>query len=213
MIEALLQASLETLYMVFFSALLSFVLGLPMGIILFLTKKDGLAENKIAFSILDFIINIFRSIPFIILMIIVRPISTFIVGKSIGPTAAIVPLTIAAIPFIARLFETSFLKIDMGIIEAAKSMGSTNWQIVKKVLIPEAFPNMINDVTMTLINLVGYSAMAGSIGGGGLGNLAVRYGLYNYQIEYLISAVVIIVILVQIIQLIGTRLYKKISKE
>ena len=213
MIEALLQASLETLYMVFFSALLSFVLGLPMGIILFLTKKDGLAENKIAFSILDFIINIFRSIPFIILMIIVRPISTFIVGKSIGPIAAIVPLTIAAIPFIARLFETSFLKIDMGIIEAAKSMGSTNWQIVKKVLIPEAFPNMINDVTMTLINLVGYSAMAGSIGGGGLGNLAVRYGLYNYQIEYLISAVVIIVILVQIIQLIGTRLYKKISKE
>lgn len=213
MFEVILQATKETVYMVVTSALLAVVLGLPLGIILYLTRKDGLRENKIIFSILDFVINIFRSIPFIILMIIVSPISTFIVGKSIGATAAIVPLTIAAAPFIARLFESSFLKIDKGIIEAAKSMGSSNWQIVTKVLLVESFPNLINDITMTLINLVGYSAMAGSIGGGGLGNLAIRYGVYNYKFEYLIIAVIIIILLVQIFQLLGTTIYKKINKE
>lgn len=212
MTEIIIQATLETLYMVFISVLLAVVIGLPLGIILFVTKDGGLKQNKVVFTILDFIINIFRSLPFIILMIIVRPVSTLIVGKSIGPTAAIVPLTIAAAPFIARLFETSFSKIDKGIIEAAKSMGSSNVQIIKKVLVTEAFPNLINDVTMTLINLVGYSAMAGSIGGGGLGNLAVRYGVYNYKFEYLIIAVIIIILLVQLIQLIGTALYKKSNK-
>ncbi len=213
MLEVILQATKETIYMVLTSALLAVIIGLPLGIILYLTRKDGLRENKLVFSILDFIINIFRSLPFIILMIIVRPISTLIVGKSIGATAAIVPLTIAAAPFIARLFESSFLKIDKGIIEAAKSMGSSNWQIVKKVLLVESVPNIINDITMTLINLVGYSAMAGSIGGGGLGNLAVRYGVYNYKFEYLIIAVIIIILLVQIFQLLGTTLYKRINKE
>lgn len=213
MLEVITQATLETIYMVFFSALLAVIIGLPLGIILFLTRKDGLRENKIVFSVLDVIINIFRSLPFIILMIIVRPISTLIVGKSIGATAAIVPLTIAAAPFVARLFENSFLKIDKGIIEAAKSMGSTNFQIITKVLVTEAFPNIINDITMTLINLVGYSAMAGSIGGGGLGNLAVRYGVYNYKFEYLIVAVIIIILLVQVVQLIGSGLNKKINKE
>ena len=213
MTQVILQATKETIYMVVISSLLAVVVGLPLGIILYLTRKDGLRENKIVFSVLDFIINIFRSIPFIILMIIVSPLSTLIVGKSIGATAAIVPLTIAAAPFIARLFESSFLKIDKGIIEAAKSMGSSNWQIVTKVLLVESFPNLINDITMTLINLVGYSAMAGSIGGGGLGNLAVRYGVYNYKFEYLIIAVIIIILLVQVFQLLGTTLYKKINKE
>ncbi|MDO5026819.1 MAG: methionine ABC transporter permease [Tissierellia bacterium] len=212
MIETIIKASQETLYMVFVSALLAVILGLPLAVILFTSQEGGLRENKTLFRILDTLINIFRSLPFIILMIIVRPLSSLIVGKSIGPTAAIVPLTIAAIPFIARLFEGSFSKIDKGIIEAAKSMGSSRGQIIKKVLIPEAFPNIVNDITMTLINLVGYSAMAGSIGGGGLGNLAVRYGVYNYKFEYLIIAVIIIIILVQLIQVIGTSIYKKINK-
>ncbi len=212
MLDIVVQASKETIYMVFVSALLSVILGLPLAIALFTSKEDGLRENKILFRILDTIINIFRSLPFIILMILVRPVSSLIVGKSIGPTAAIVPLTIAATPFIARLFEGSFSKVDKGIIEAAKSMGSSNYQIIKKVLIPEAFPNIVNDITMTLINLVGYSAMAGSIGGGGLGNLAVRYGVYNYKFEYLIVAVIVIILLVQIIQVIGTGIYKNINK-
>lgn len=212
MLDIVVQASKETIYMVFVSALLSVILGLPLAIALFSSKEDGLRENKILFRILDTIINIFRSLPFIILMILVRPVSSLIVGKSIGPTAAIVPLTIAATPFIARLFEGSFSKVDKGIIEAAKSMGSSNYQIIKKVLIPEAFPNIVNDITMTLINLVGYSAMAGSIGGGGLGNLAVRYGVYNYKFEYLIVAVIVIILLVQIIQVIGTGIYKNINK-
>lgn len=213
MIDVVYEASLETLYMVFVSGILSFILGLPLGIILFTSKKGGLRENKFLFSILDFLVNIFRSIPFIILMILVRPISILIVKKSVGPTAAIVSLTIAAIPFVARLFETSFEKVDKGIIEASKSMGASNFQIINKVLIPEAFPDLINDITMTLINLVGYSAMAGSIGGGGLGNLAIRYGVYNYKIEYLFAAVLVIIILVQLIQLIGTSLYNKINKK
>ncbi len=213
MIDVVYKASLETIYMVFVSGILSFILGLPLGIILFISKKAGLRENKFLFSILDFLVNIFRSIPFIILMIIVRPLSILIVKKSVGPTAAIVSLTIAAIPFVARLFETSFEKVDKGIIEASKSMGASNIQIINKVLIPEAFPDLINDITMTLINLVGYSAMAGSIGGGGLGNLAIRYGVYNYKIEYLFAAVLVIIILVQLIQLIGTSLYNKINKK
>lgn len=213
MIDVVYEASLETLYMVFVSGILSFILGLPLGIILFTSKKGGLRENKFLFSILDFLVNIFRSIPFIILMILVRPISILIVKKSVGPTAAIVSLTIAAIPFVARLFETSFEKVDKGIIEASKSMGASNFQIINRVLIPEAFPDLINDITMTLINLVGYSAMAGSIGGGGLGNLAIRYGVYNYKIEYLFAAVLVIIILVQLIQLIGTSLYNKINKK
>ena len=213
MFEVISQATLETIFMVLTSAALAVVIGLPLGIILYLTRKNGLHESKIVFSVLDFIINTFRSLPFIILMIIVRPVSTLIVGKSIGAAAAVVPLTIAAAPFVARLFESSFLKVDKGIIEAAASMGSTNGQIIRKVLLVEAFPNLINDITMTLINLVGYSAMAGSIGGGGLGNLAIRYGVYNYKFEYLMIAVVIIILLVQFFQLIGTSLYKKVNKE
>ncbi|NLW52195.1 MAG: ABC transporter permease [Tissierellia bacterium] len=212
MIDTLISSTLETLYMVFLSTIFAFLIGLPLAIILYVTREGSLRENKLVFSALDFVVNILRSIPFIILMIIVRPLASLIVGKSIGSTSAIVPLTVAAAPFVARLLESSFLKVDKGIIEASKSMGSTNVQIIKKVLIPESMPNIVNDITMTLINLVGYSAMAGSIGGGGLGNMAVRFGVYNYKISYLISAVIIIIILVQIIQFIGTRLYKKINK-
>lgn len=213
MFETVLQSTIETLYMIFFSALFSFIIGLPIAIILYITREDGLKENKFVFTILDFLINIFRSIPFIILLIILRPLSYLLIKKTIGSTASIISLTVAATPFMARIIETSFLKVDKGIIEAAKSMGSSTWQIITKVLFKESLPNLVNDITVTVISLVGYSAMAGSIGGGGLGNLAVRYGLYNYQLDYLIIAIVIIIILVQIFQFIGSTTYKKINKK
>ncbi|MDO4778076.1 MAG: methionine ABC transporter permease [Tissierellia bacterium] len=212
MIDTLIQSTLETLYMVFTSAFFAFLIGLPMAIVLFVTRQGGLRENIVIFNIFDFVINIFRSIPFIILLILILPLTTLIVGKSIGSTAAIVPLTFASAPFMARMFEGSFLKIDRQIIEAAKSMGSTNSEIIFKVLIPEAMPYLVSDVTITIINLIGYSAMAGSVGGGGIGSMAIRFGLYNYKIDYLIAAVVTIIILVQLIQIFGTFVSNKINK-
>ena len=212
MFDILKSATLETIYMVFFSTVFAFILGPPIAILLYIVRPRGLKENKFVFRILDFIINILRSIPFIIMMILVFPLSKLIVGKSIGSTAAIVPLAIAAAPFVTRMFEASFEKVDRGIIEAAKSMGSSNGQIIFKVLLPEARANLINDITMTIINLIGYSAMAGSIGGGGLGDTAVRYGVNNYQFDVLVMAVIIIVLLVQLVQYIGTRLSMKANK-
>lgn len=212
MIDMLIQSTLETLYMVFTSAFFAFLIGLPVAIVLFVTRQGGLRENIVIFNMFDFVINIFRSIPFIILLILILPLTTLIVGKSIGSTAAIVPLTFASAPFMARMFEGSFLKIDRQIIEAAKSMGSTNSEIIFKVLIPEAMPYLVSDVTITIINLIGYSAMAGSVGGGGIGSMAIRFGLYNYKIDYLIAAVVTIIILVQLIQIFGTFVSNKINK-
>lgn len=212
MFDILKTASLETLYMVFFSTVFALILGGPIAIVLYIVKPGGLKENKLVFRVLDFIINILRSIPFIIMMILVFPLSKLIVGKSIGSTASIVPLAIAAAPFVSRMFETSFNKVDRGIIEAAQSMGSSNKEIIFKVLLPEARANLINDITMTIINLIGYSAMAGSIGGGGLGDTAVRYGVNNYQFDVLIMAVIIIVLLVQLVQYIGTKLSRKANK-
>lgn len=212
MIDTLIQSTLETLYMVFISAFFAFLIGLPVAIVLFVTRQGGLRENIVIFNMFDFVINIFRSIPFIILLILILPLTTLIVGKSIGSTAAIVPLTFASAPFMARMFEGSFLKIDRQIIEAAKSMGSTNSEIIFKVLIPEAMPYLVSDVTITIINLIGYSAMAGSVGGGGIGSMAIRFGLYNYKIDYLIAAVVTIIILVQLIQIFGTFVSNKINK-
>lgn len=213
MIDILLDSSIDTIYMVFVSMLLATILGGPIAIILYLTRKDGLRENKVLYNIFDFIVNIFRSVPFIILMILLIPVTRLIVGKSIGTTASIVPLTIASAPFVARVFEASFLKIDKGRIDAARSMGSSIRQIIFKVLIPESLPYLVNDITITLINLVGYSAMAGSIGGGGLGNMAIKYGLYNFQFNYLIIAVIAIVILVQLIQFVGNRISNIINKD
>lgn len=213
MIDILLDSSIDTIYMVFVSMLLATILGGPIAIILYLTRKDGLRENKVLYNIFDFIVNIFRSVPFIILMILLIPVTRLIVGKSIGTTASIVPLTIASAPFVARVFESSFLKIDKGRIDAARSMGSSIRQIIFKVLIPESLPYLVNDITITLINLVGYSAMAGSIGGGGLGNMAIKYGLYNFQFNYLIIAVIAIVILVQLIQFVGNRISNIINKD
>jgi len=202
----------ETMYMVFASTLFSVMLGLPLGVITAISEEGHIWEKRGLNRILNGLINITRSFPFIILMIAVFPLTKLIVGKRIGTTAAIVPLTIAAIPFVARLVETAIKEISPGIIEAALSMGADVKQIVFRVLIPEALPSIASGITLTIINLIGYSAMAGAIGGGGLGNLAIRYGYQGFQKDVMIGTVIVLVIIVQIIQSIGSRIYNKLVK-
>lgn len=202
----------QTLIMVFASTFIAIFLGLPLGVILTITRKDGLCQNLKIYSVLDKIINILRSFPFIILVIVVFPLSRILVGKAYGTAAMIIPLSISAAPFVARLMEGYFNQIDKGIIEAAKSVGSTNMQIITRVLIPEAMPMIVNGITMTLINVVGYSAMAGAIGGGGLGDIAIRYGYQMRDEVILWSTVVLIILIVQIVQVIGNRIEKKIDR-
>lgn len=211
--DLVLPSTLETLYMVILSALLAVVIGLPLAILLFVIREDGLNPIPGLYRVLDVIINILRSFPFIILMIVVLPLSSLIVGTKIGTTAAIVPLTISAFPFITRLFEQEFTNVPKGLIDAAKSMGSTNGEIVRKVLIPESMPGIVAHVTNLMIMLVGYSAMAGTIGGGGLGNLAIRYGYYRREEFVLWIAVLVIVIIVQLMQWIGTKISTGINKK
>lgn len=212
MFDILKTATWETLAMVSVSSFFAVLIGLPIGLVLFATKKDSIAENKALYKILDVIINIFRSMPFVILMIVVFPLAKLIVGKKIGMVAAVVPLSVAAAPFVARMMENVFTEIDKGIIEALKSMGATNFQILKVVL-KESKPGVIDAITMTIINLIGYSAMAGALGGGGLGDIAIRYGWNMNQTDMLMAAVVIIVIIVQIVQRLGTNLAEKSNKK
>lgn len=202
----------ETLYMVFASTLFSVILGLPLGVITAISEKGHIWEKRGLNRILNGLINTTRSFPFIILMIAVFPLTKLIVGKRIGTTAAIVPLTIAAIPFVARLVETAIKEISPGIIEAALSMGADVKQIIFRVLIPEALPSIASGITLTIINLIGYSAMAGAIGGGGLGNLAIRYGYQGFQKDVMIGTVIVLVVIVQVIQSIGSRIYNKLVK-
>ncbi len=210
--ELTINAIPETLYMVFASALISVIIGLPLGIGLYIVGSKGLKPIKPVYIILDWIVNIFRSLPFVILMMLVFPVTRLLVGKIIGTTAAIVPLTISAAPFVARLIEGNLNEIDLGIVEAAKSMGSTKYQIIKNVLLPESLPSIINSITITIINLVSYSAMAGLLGGGGLGDIANRYGYQQRRFDILFVSVICIIILVQLIQVIGTSIAKKINK-
>lgn len=202
----------ETFYMVFASTLFSVIFGMPLGIITAISEEGSIWERKLLNRILNGLINITRSFPFIILMIAVFPLTKLIVGKRIGTTAAIVPLTIAAIPFVARLVETAIKEINPGIIEAALSMGADVKQIVFRVMIPEALPSIASGITLTIINLIGYSAMAGAIGGGGLGSLAIRYGYQGFQEDVMIGTVIVLILIVQIIQDIGTRIYRKLLK-
>lgn len=181
MAELIIPSLLETLYMVFSSTLLSLILGFPLGILLVITETDSIWEKPVLNKILNSIINIFRSLPFIILMILVFPISRLLIGQTIGTTATIVPLSIAAAPFVARVIEGNLKEVDKGVIESSLSMGATSFEIITKVLIPESMPSLILGVTLTIINIIGYSAMAGAIGGGGLGDLSIRYGLYRRQ--------------------------------
>lgn len=213
MLELLIPSLLETLYMVFFSTIFSLIIGFPLGILLVITEKSGIWEKPLLNQILSGIINILRSFPFIILMILVFPLSRIIVGSTIGTTATIVPLSIAAAPFVARVIENALKEVDRGVIEASLSMGATVSQIVFKVLIPEAMPSLVMGITLTIINLIGYSAMAGAIGGGGLGDLAIRYGLYRFKTNIMVASVIIIIILVQGIQFLGNKIAISIDKK
>lgn len=202
----------ETLLMVIVSTLFGYLFGLPLGIGLYITNDDGIKPNKTIYRILDIIVNIGRSIPFLILLILLIPFTRLIVGKSFGTIATIVPLTISAIPFIGRMVESSLKEVDKGVIEAAQSMGASTFQIITKVLLVEARPSLINGVTICLGTIVGYSAMAGTVGGGGLGDIAIRYGYYRYQTDIMLITVVIIVVLVQLFQLLGNKLSIKLDK-
>lgn len=203
----------DTLYMVTLSSLFSVIIGIFIGIILYVTDKDNILQNKFINSVLGIIINIGRSVPFVILMIAVFPLSKFIVGTTLGSKASVVPLTVAAIPFVARMTEAALKEIDKGVIEASISMGASEWQIIYKVLIPESISSIISTITTTVISIIGYSAMAGTIGGGGLGSIAITYGYQRYRTDILIISVIIMVILVQIVQTIGNILSKKLNKK
>lgn len=210
----IMKAIIETMYMIIVSILIASIIGLPLGILLSITKEGSISENKTLNKILDLVIvNITRSIPFVILIVLLIPLSRLIVGKSYGTTAFIIPLSIGTAPFVARIIENALNEVSYGLIEAAISMGATNKDIVLKVLIPEAIPSIVNGLTLTLISLVGFSAIAGIIGGGGLGNLAVIEGFQrgNYKLMYL--STFILIIIVQIIQFIGTKIVKFIEKK
>lgn len=211
-INMIITGIFETLVMVFFSTLFGYLFGLPLGVILYMSDKDGIKPNKTLYRILDVIVNIGRSIPFLILLILIIPFTKMIVGKSYGTAATIVPLTISAIPFIGRMVESSLKEVDKGVIEAATSMGASTFMIIVKVLLNEARPSLINGVTICLGTIVGYSAMAGTVGGGGLGDIAIRYGYYRYETGIMIVTVIIIIVLVQLIQYLGNKLAKKLDK-
>jgi D-methionine transport system permease protein len=210
-LSLLFKASLETIYMVIAASLIAIIIGLPLGVILYITRPGQFLEQTRCHQALASVINITRSIPFIILMIAVIPFTRLLIGTSIGTNAAIVPLSLAAMPFIARVVESALLEINKGLIEAALAMGATPWQIIKKVLLPEARPGIINGLTLTVVNLVGYSAMAGAVGGGGLGDLAIRYGYQRFDISVMLITIIIMIVMVQIIQVIGDRLARKFS--
>jgi len=201
-----------TLYMTLASTLIAYILGLPMGIILVVTAPGGLRPNRIVYKIFDVVVNIVRSIPFLILLMLLIPFTRLIVGKSYGASATIVPLAMAAAPFVARLVESSLLEVDHGVIEAAQSMGAGLWTIIWKVLLAEARTSLIVGGTISLGTILGYSAMAGVVGGGGLGDIAIRYGYYRYQADIMIVTVVLLVALVQILQILGTKLSKKLDR-
>lgn len=212
MIELLIKSFWETGYMVVASTVLASLIGIPLGIILTVTRNGHILPNAVINSVLGVIVNATRSTPFIILMVAIIPLTRMLVGSSIGTTAAIVPLTISAAPFIARVIESSLLEIDHGVIEAAQSMGANPMQIIYKVLLPEALHSIVLGITLAVIALIGYSAMAGVLGGGGLGDLAIRYGYQRFQPDVMIVTVVILILMVQLIQFIGDTLSKKLNK-
>ncbi|HEY8396268.1 MAG TPA: methionine ABC transporter permease [Bacilli bacterium] len=209
----MLKGMLETLYMVSFSTVLSYILGLPLGVLVVVSDKNGIKPNRPVNLILGTFINLFRSIPFLILLVLLIPFTRLIVGTSIGSTAMIVPLTLAATTFVARLVETSLREIDCGVIEQALTMGATTLQIVFKVYLVEATPALIRGLAITGINLIGYSAMAGAVAGGGLGDIAIRFGYYKYNYRVMIITVVFLVAIVQLIQFIFDRISRKIDKK
>jgi D-methionine transport system permease protein len=208
----LVEGTLDTLRMVLISTALGYVIGLPLGVLLTITNKDGISPHPILYRVLDLIINVTRSVPFLILLILIQPLTKLVVGKSYGTTATIVPLTIAAAPLIARMVENSLKEVDRGVIEASVSLGASDFTIVRKVLIPEARTSLLVGITIALGTILGYSAMAGVIGGGGLGDIAIRYGYYRYETEVMIITVLVLVLLMQILQWTGMLLSRKVDR-
>ena len=208
----LLEGIRDTLYMTLASTLFGYIIGLPMGIVLTATDKDGIRPNAAVYKVLDVISNLLRSIPFIILLIVLIPFTRFVVGRSYGSTATIVPLTIAAAPYIARMVESSLKEVDAGVIEAARSMGASDFQIVTKVMLVEARTSLIVGATISLGTILGYSAMAGTVGGGGLGDIAIRYGYTRWQTDIMVVTVVLLVILFQIFQTIGMKIANRLDR-
>ncbi len=211
-IKMLLEGIRDTLYMTLGSVIIGYILGMPLGIVLFVTNDKGLKPNKVVYRVIDFICNIIRSIPFLILLILLIPFTRFVVGQSYGSTATIVPLVICAAPYIARVVESSLNDVDTGVIEAARSMGASNMQIITKVLLVEARTSLMTGFTITTGLLLGYSAMSGTVGGGGLGDIAVRYGYYRWQTDIMIITVVLLIVIFQIIQNLGTKISMRSDK-
>lgn len=211
-VNMLIEGTFATLYMTLFSTFFGYVIGLPLGIVLTITDQDGIKPNAAVYKVLDFLVNIFRSIPFLILLILVMPVTKAIVGKTYGSAATIVPLVIAAAPFIGRMVESSLKEVDKGVIEAAQSMGAGTGTIIWKVLLAEARTSLLVGVTIVVGTIFGYSAMAGTIGGGGLGDIAIRYGYHRYEADIMVVTIIIMVILVQLLQGIGMMLSKKYDR-
>ena len=210
--ELVLQSTWETVVMVFFSTLFAVLLGFPLGIFLFVTSPRGIAPKIVPYQLISRIVNTLRSFPFVILMIVMFPLSRVVLGTAIGTEATIIPLSVAAAPFIARLTETALNEVDKGVIQAAVAMGASKRQVVRKVMIPEALPSIISGVTLTIITLIGYSAMAGAIGGGGLGDLAIRYGYQRFRTDVMIESVIIIIVMVEVIQFLGNKAATLVAK-
>jgi D-methionine transport system permease protein len=210
-VTLLWQGTLQTIYMIVVSGLVATIFGTPLGVVLFTTRKGGILENLLYSKGLSAIVNIIRAIPFIILMIALIPLTRLIVGSSIGTNAAIVPLSIAAIPFVARIVESSLIKVGDGLVEAGMAMGASPLQIINKVMIPEAMPLIIHGITTTLISLVGYSAMAGAVGGGGLGSVAINYGYQRFDFGVMLGTIIVLVVLVYAIQYLGESIAARFS--
>lgn len=208
--QDLLPALIETVNMVFAATFFASVAGFLIATVLVVTCHNGLRPNKSVFKATDFIVNIIRSFPFLILMIALMPLTKLIVGKSIGTLAAIVPLSIGAAPFAARVIESAFKEVDPGVIEAAKSFGASTWQIIFKIMVKESLPSIVSGITLTLINVIGCSAMAGAIGGGGLGNIAINYGYYRFNTSIMMYTVIVLIMLVQVVQSIGALIHKSL---
>lgn len=202
----------ETLFMTFVSSFISYAIGIPLGVLLYSTAKDGLTPNAPVYNFLSLLVNIFRSIPFLILLILILPITRMMVGTTIGAKAVIPPLVFSASPYIARMVESSLKEVDLGVIEAAKSMGATNFQIITKVLLSESKPSLLIGAAISITTILGYSAMAGAVGGGGLGDVAIRYGYYRYNQEIMLITVVLLVIIVQLIQEVFMGIARKSDK-
>lgn len=212
MIDLLVTGTWETLYMTVVSTAIAYVIGVPLGVVLYITGEGGIARNRAVNLAVGIVVNVLRSIPFLILLVAILPFTRFVVGTTIGSTATIVPLVVAAAPYVARMVESSLKEVDGGVIEAARAMGSSPWQIVVKVLIPEAGPSLLVGAAISLATILGYSAMAGFVGGGGLGAIAINYGYYRYQSDMMLVTVALLVIIVQIFQEGGLKLVSKIDK-